>query len=364
MEQLPITENKLSELYYTHNKPSAYGGSRNLVKHLKLKSDKAKAHEWLSGQDAYTLHRKTNSKFLRRRTVVSGVNVQLQADLMDVSNLSESNDNIKFLLTAVDVFSKKAYVEALPSKMGSVVAPAMERILITSGVSHLQTDKGKEFYNKHVTEVVTKLGVKHFSTGDDVVKAAIVERFNRTIREKIFRHLTRIRGHRYIDILQKLVDGYNNTENSATGTTPNSITFETQEEAFLYGINKDAATRYQKQPPSLEVNDHVRVVSARMVFTRGYTPNWTEEIFQIRSINLNAIPQTYLLRDLANEEVTGIFYAQELQKVAKPTTFRVESVLRERAVGKGKRRKKQFFVKWLGYPVSMNSWVNEADIEK
>ena len=160
-------ERRLAKLYYEPHRSSALAGKRQLFRHIP-KDKRDKAIEWLMGEDAYTLHKPAVSKFQRRPTIVSGLGEQLQADLMDISSRREENDNFKFVLTVVDVFSKIAWAEPVRSKSGADVSVALRRVLERSGrFRKLQTDKGKEFYNREVKAVLKENKIKHFSTEDE-----------------------------------------------------------------------------------------------------------------------------------------------------------------------------------------------------
>ena len=134
---------------------------------------KRTAKRWLSEQDAYTLHKPVRRRFKRRRVVVGGQNQQWQADLVDVANLKKYNDGTKFLLTVIDVFSKRAWCVPLKNKVGAT----LERLLTENTTpTALQTDKGTEFLNRPFQKLVETHGIHHFVTHNEETKASIVER--------------------------------------------------------------------------------------------------------------------------------------------------------------------------------------------
>ena len=113
----------------------------------------------------------------------------------------------------------------------------------------------------------------------------------------------------------------------------------------LYGDMEQLSSK-----PRFKVGDKVRISKyKRKVFDKGYTPNWTEEIFPVDKIQ-STNPITYRLKDLNNEEIQGSFYEPELLK-AKQDVFRIEKVIQR------DYKKKQALVKWLGYSDDFNSWI-------
>ena len=109
-----------------------------------------------------------------------------------------------------------------------------------------------------------------------------------------------------------------------------------------------------KKDPKFKVGDHVRISKFKNVFAKGYTPNWSEEIFVVKKVK-NTVPWTYVISDLNGEEIVGSFYEKELQK-NNQKEFRIEKVI--------KRKGSKLYVKWKGYYNSFNSWIDKKDLLK
>ena len=159
---------------------------------------------------------------------------------------------------------------------------------------------------------------------------------------------------RYIDILQDLIKKYNNTKNRAIGYTP-SVARQPSSYQYvfrnLYGKKVD-----RHQNPQFEVGDKVRISKKNKTFEKGYTPNWTEELFTIKEVN-NTKPPTYIIQDLRGEPIKGSFYEAELQKSTQEV-YRIEKVMKRRTrVGIT-----EALVKWKGYDSTFNSWIPISDI--
>ena len=104
--------------------------------------------------------------------------------------------------------------------------------------------------------------------------------------------------------------------------------------------------------PKLKVGDSVRISKYKNIFAKGYTPNWSEEVFVISKIK-NTVPWAYVINDLNGEEITRTCYEKEFQKTNQKE-FRIEKVI--------KRKGDKLYVKWKGYDNSFNSWIDKKDL--
>lgn len=143
-----MSEEQLKNIYYTPSNPGSLGGKKRLkdavLKETGVRLTDKKLSDWLAGEDAYTLHKTAPLKYKRNRVFVYGIDMQYQADLVDMSAYAEENDNNHFLLTCIDVFSKYAWTRVLKNKSALAVAKAFQSILEEGHVPGvLQTDKGK-----------------------------------------------------------------------------------------------------------------------------------------------------------------------------------------------------------------------------
>ena len=156
----------------------------NLKKTVKLKD----VRNWLKEQKTYTLHKPIRRKFLRCKTVVAGIDHQWQADLADMSKLSNSNDKFKFLLCIIDVY---AWAVPINDKTGKTLVNAFKSVLKSGrGPKSLQTDKRTEFKNKHFQTFLKSKKIQFFITENLETKASIVERFQRTFKSRMWKYFT------------------------------------------------------------------------------------------------------------------------------------------------------------------------------
>ena len=283
--------------------------------------------------------------FRRRKVVVYDIDEIWAADLVDMQSFSKFNNGIKYLLMVIDVFSKYGWVVPLKSKTGVDVAKALSKIFEERRPMKMWTDKGKEFYNKHVKA----LGVQLYSTENEE-KSSVVERWNRTMKEKMFKYFSANNTKKYINVLDEMVNNYNNTKHSSIKMTPVEASDKKNKNRVWFTLNGKARTNPVE--PKFSVGDKVRITKKKSNFEKGYTPRWTEEVFTVSQIQYTD-PPTYKISDHHGEEIQGTFYEQEMQKTHQDI-FRIEKIIR--------RQKNRSLVKWYGYPDSFNSWVDNKEL--
>jgi len=280
---------------------------------------------------------------------VNGIDQIWAADLVEMQVFSKFNRGVRYLLTVIDVYSKYGWMLPLKDKSGKSVADAFKEILKKSKrkPEKLWTDKGREFYNKHVKE----LGALLYSTENEE-KSSVAERWNRTMKEKMFKYFTANNTEKCIDVLDDLVVRYNNTRHSSIKMTPVEARKKENEVRVYRNIYPDL-TR-QPMRAKFKTGDKVRILKKKGLFEKGFTPNWTEEVFAVSKIQ-RTNPVTYKITDYNDKKIQRTFYEQELQKTSQEG-YRIENI-----VNKGKTRS---LVKWKGYPESFNSWVDNKDLIK
>ena len=290
--------------------------------------------------------------------VVYGIDHQWQADLVDMGKLASYNKGFKYLLTCIDVLSHYPWVVPLKDKTGKNLKEACEIIFkLGRQPIRLQTDRGTEFTNRVFPKFRKENNVNFFTTDNDETKASIVERFNRTLKTKMWKYSTHRETLTYVDVLPDMVESYNHTVHRTIGIPPAEVTWANQTTVSkrLYGRKRP------KKSCKFSPGDRVRLSKTKRTFKKEYLPNWTEELFTVVVKCIETSPPVYLVKDDHGEILEGIFYAEELQKVIKTDdVYKIETILKKRKKG----RKVQYLVKWLGYPESFNSWIFKQDLQK
>ena len=345
-----MTDKVLSDLYFSLDSTAGYGGVQRLYSQAKKvlpNLRKSQVEKFLQKYDAYTLHRPVRWQYSRNKTLVDGPGVQYQIDLLDMQRYKKQNDGFRYILTCIDCFSRYAWGEPVKTKSGEETARAFNAILRKAPTPNVvQCDNGLEFYNSVFKKLLKERRIHMFST-DSPTKASIVERFHRTLRSRLQRYFTHKNTHRWTDVIQKVLNGYNKSYHRSIKTSPADVNLETMtrvRDALFAGSDRHAK-------PKFNVGDQVRISQARRLFKKGYEAGWTGEYFEISKVLPKRDPPVYKLKDLQGEQITGVFYPHELGRVHKrwDDVYRVDKVL--------KTVKGQAHVSWVGWPSKYNSWI-------
>ena len=350
----------LENVYFDPKHPASYSSPFKLYKaaqadgrHYTIQQIK----NWLARQESYTLHKPLSRTFDRNKVVVSGIDDQWDADLIDFSRLSKFNNGISYILVCIDILSRYVWMRPLESKSGEDVAKAFNSIFYKGRrPKYLRTDKGQEFKAKKVQKIFLKYNVHHFVTQNEP-KANFSERVIKTLKSKIFRYFTQKQTYNFIKILPEMAKSYNKTYHRSIGMTPSDVDDE-NETALWWKLYWPYLSQSTNQKYKFDVGDYVRVTYLRNPFTREYDHKWSGEIFKIsQRFKRKGIP-VYRLIDFKDTDIEGTFYQQELQQVKDNELWKVEKIIKRR----GRGQNKEVFVKWLYWPKKCNEWIKESDL--
>jgi hypothetical protein len=355
----PRIKNKLDSIYSNVKNAASFGTAADLASAGKVSLQKAR--EYLEGVDAHTLHSLRRLRFKRNRYIVPGMNYLFEGDLCDMRHLSRKNNGFAYILNVIDVFSKYAWSIALKDKSATSVLAGLKKIFAERKPKYFQTDLGLEFRAGAVQNYLKENGIKFLTTKNEI-KAAVIERFNKTVKTKMHKYFTHNGTQKYVDILQDLIFSYNHKKHSAIGQTPASVskTNEQQVFDFLYsGLGRYKRIASPEKKHKFAVGQHVRISRPNQPFVKAYEGTWSMETFKI--VNIIKKERTlYELSDWSGQKLDARFYTEELQrvKIDENTQFRIDKIVR--TIGKG--RSKRLVVKWSGYPSSYNSIIYERDL--
>ena len=302
----------LDSVYYNVKSPACYAGVQPVYREAKRRNSSITQKDvkrYLLQQKTYTLHKPVIRNFRRNKIRAIGVDTNWEADLCDMQQLAKNNENYRYLLTCIDVFSKFAWVEPLRSKKASEVAQAFLRILKKGRKCwYLMTDGGTEF-KSDFKKLLDKKGIVHVVTRSPDIKCAHVERYNRTLKTRIWKYFTKHNTKRYLNVLQSIVAAINNSYTDTIGCKPVEVSMANENiiRKRLYGPTNLKPAKF-----GFETGQRVRIAREKKAFKKGYTPNFTEEIFIISKRIPRKPTPVYRIRDLKGEEIEGIFYPAEL----------------------------------------------------
>ena len=250
------------------------------------------------------LHKPIIRKFNKKKVYSRFKDNIWGVDLADMQSLSRKNKGIKYLLCAIDLFSKYASIIPLKDKKGISVVNAFNKIIKQSNrkPNKIWVDQGGQFYNDVFEKWLSDNNIIMYSTYNEG-KSVVAERFIRTLKNKLYKYMTAIGKKVYYDVLDDVVNKYNNTKHSTIKMKPIDVG-DNNKRVYI--------DEHNEKDSRFKVGDRVRISKFKNIIAKGYAPNWSSEIFIVDKVN-DKIPYTYNLKDLNDEEIIGSFYDRELQ---------------------------------------------------
>ena len=299
------------------------------------------------------LNRPTIQKFERKKVIVNHINEIHSTDLVDMTQYSKINKGYKYIFTNIDVFSKIAYAFPLKSKKIQDIKPCFEKIFIKNKPKYIWSDKEPAFLSKEMQKFFKDNDVKIYHTNSHL-KAVVIERFNRSLRELMLKEFVKNNNTIWYNILPKLIKIYNNRFHNTIEMKPLEANKNNERniKENIYTYNKTSKN------PKFKINDLVRIsLKRRNLFDKPSSNiKWSQELFKIYSINRSNVI-TYKIKDFNNEIIEGIFYEKELQKTKNTSeVYVIEKIIR--------KNKNKYLVKWRGYSNDFNNWIDKDDILK
>jgi hypothetical protein len=218
-------EDYLKSIYYDTTLPSAFTSVDKLYKHVKKEGthaiSKGRIRKFLRKQRVYTAHKQVRKRFKRPRVVVPKKHYQWAADTMNMMRYHKDNDGFGYILIMIDILSRYVYAVPLKTLQGKEMVTALKTVF-EGGTkpSKIQSDKGVEFNNRLVKGFLSKEGVDYFTTSNPETKANFSERVIQTIKARLTRYMDYKQKHRWVDVLQDVIEGYNNTYHRSIKMSP------------------------------------------------------------------------------------------------------------------------------------------------
>jgi hypothetical protein len=248
----------------------------------------------------------------------------------------------------------------LKDKTGKSIAAALTTLFENRKPITMQSDKGTEFVNTTVQQYLKLQGVDFHTTHNPNIKENVIERFNRTVKTKMYKYFSRNNTYRYLDVINNLLASYNNTVHSSIAVAPGKVS-----PSIIYSVWRKLTSRQAKiphGPVKFKVGDLVIITKQKLAFAKGYKQTFSTEIFEVVKV-ITRVPQpVYVLSDFQYRHIEGQFNNYELGKVtvSSETEFQIDKIVRTR----NKVDIKQYLVTWKGYDETFNSWINASHINK
>lgn len=355
----------LSEAYFDPANAGGFSSISNLHRSVKKETDidKKQVKDWLMKQTTYTLHHPARRRFKRNPVVASSIGDVCQADLVDMSAFAGENDGYRFILTFIDVFSKKAFAVPVKTKTAANIKKAFERIFENFIPYQIQTDRGLEFKNKTIMSFMKRNGIHLYFSYNQDIKAAVVERFNRTLKGRMFRFFTHAGSRRYVNVLDRLLDAYNNSYHRSIKMAPNAVPNANPNVVFKnmykFSDERQLLACQSEEKEKFAIGDTVRLRYHITPMDKGFYPNFTDTTYTVCNIIKEYPRIMYKVKDFTDSVYPRKLYSEDLLKIPANPEYRIEKIIKRRKT----RRGVEVFVKFLGYPDSANQWLPLSSVK-
>ena len=257
------------------------------------------------------LHNPKRVNFERRKVISNHIDHIWGIDLITMIKYAKQNNNYNYILSVIDFFSKHSWCYPLKSKTSNEIINSVKDIFkkSTRNPKSIQSDEGSEFTNKLIQNFFNDDNIKWYHTYNRDIKCSICERFNRTILNKIYKNFTLNNNTILIKDLNKLVKEYNDSYHRTIRMKPIDASKKSNENIVRKNFNFEITNK----KPKFKIGDKVRISLLKNTFEKGYTSNWSEQIYIIDDIKSSNV-HYYYLKDLNGEKLDGTFYQEELLK--------------------------------------------------
>ena len=299
------------------------------------------------------LNKPVINKFERKKIIVNHIDEIHSCDLVDMQKYSRVNKGYKYIFTNIDIFSKYAWSFPLKTKTIKEIKSCFQKIFNERKPKYIWSDQESAFFSKEMLQFFKDNNVKIYYTHSDL-KAVIIERFNRSLRELMMKSFVKNNNTVWYNILPDLINTYNNRYHQTIKMKPKNVNKLNEKHIKNTVYNYDITNK----KPKFKINDLVRISLKRRTLFDKPTGNikWSEQLYKIYKINKSNVI-TYQLKDMNNEIIKGQFYTKELQLTKNITgEYIIEKIL--------KTNKDKIYVKWRGYDNSFNSWINKNAVTK
>lgn len=348
-------------IYFDESNPASFGSIIKLYRAAKAIHPAITLRDtknWLSKQYEYTLYKQTERNFERNKIFTNFINEVWEIDSLHYVNYSRYNYGYKYLIMIIDAFSKYLIVIPVKTLRAEELIPKFTKLFRKVKPMKIRTDRGLEFNNRHFISLCQRFKIKFYTTSNQTKKAAIVERVNRTIRNKIRSYLAHKNTLRYIDALKQIVKSYNHSIHGSTHMAPIDIDESDERKVFknMYGHpNMLSILKNQKNMRNkFERGQEVRQKFDEKLLDKGYVQKWSDQVYKIRKVyNKLSKPQYTIALD--DRVISRRFYPEELQivRTTPNTRWIIEKILRKRK----RNNIEEVLVRFRGFAPEYDQWI-------
>lgn len=306
-----MNESYIKRAWTNYSQPGSLRALHGFVKARGIK-DIRDTEKKLSNIYAFSVHKPARRKYPTRAIILKGPREHFCVDLIDLQKYSRKNGGYNWLVTALDGFTKELFVVPVKKKTTQQVADAFAQIIkqAKKAIRYVYSDMGLEFVGKTFQDLMKKHNITHY-VSKTKRKASMCERVIKTLKQLLFKYFTQEKTTRWIEILPKLVQSYNNTPHSSHGFKPSDIKQKDVDQVFHQLYAKLAQVSVPS--PKYMIGDRVRIAKSRLTFQKGYEQSFSDDIFKVASYVPGSHPVvSYKLETLSGEPISSSFVEQEL----------------------------------------------------
>ena len=318
----------MEALYEKYNYPS-YGKFIIIAKEHGINATQKEIKLFIDKQTVQQLHKQTpHSRNKQRRIIASAPYEMFQIDLLDYKNYSQQNKGFKYILIAVDIFTRQAFAAPLKNKSAAETLEGFKVIIATHKPHAVYHDDDKAFlgvFNKYCDDndivSITNYLEDHHALG-------VIDRFSRTLKSMIAKFMTAKDTTKYIDELDRLINIYNNTSHSSlVGLKP--IEVEKNEENIITvgNINQEKREHNQVLDKKIKIKkgDLVRIKLKRTIFTKGYEVRYSNEVYTVEEVKGDAV----LLNDERTIQIKNVMIVpNDAENIPKGKKRKIDKVIK------------------------------------
>ena len=278
-------EELLFDLYYNkHNYDNAnvlYHKAKIAHPQIKLQFVK----DWLNKQQA---KQQTKTKVGKKQflPIYSELPYSFQIDLTFFPRYDKQNNGYTVLFTAININTRFAYAYYGKNKDMKTIINFLKEMEKKTIINSISCDSGREFNNTEFIEFCDKEKITIYFITNDSHKLGIINRFHRTLKNKLTQHFIATDNFNWIGIIDKIIDNYNHTVNRGIGNEPAKITDAIEHEIILK--NREKTEKLQKKLEHFKIGDKVRIINKREVFGDKILPKYSNKVFVVDSVHPNA----------------------------------------------------------------------------